>query len=217
MTERFCLVEDLQLVPEGASFAMLLRHAERGELKDGEVGENCLLTPKGLCDARDFGSRLAQARISHVYSSPVLRCVDTGKEIIKGAGIDRFDVNVRKKLGDPSIYISNPAMAALSFKMYGNVGVIERYVKHGGLGGFMPLSRGSSLFMSDIFNDLSEQGSHNVYISHDMILIPMISYYTGEHFSAEKWLDCLDGLILTKVDGSMQAIRKGKIYPLKTE
>jgi broad specificity phosphatase PhoE len=217
MTERFSLVDDLQLVPEGASFAMLLRHAERGELKAGEVGENCLLTSKGRCDARDFGSLLARARITRVYSSPVLRCVDTGKEIIEGAGIDQRDVNVRKMLGDPGIYISNRFMASLSFKMYGNVGVIERYVKHGGLIGFMPLSRGSSLFMSDIFNDLSGQGSHNVYISHDMTLIPMISHYTGEHFGAEKWLDYLDGLILAKVDGRIQVIRNRKTYPLKTE
>ncbi len=216
MTDHFSLIDDLQLVPEGAPFAMLLRHAERGELKDGEVGENCLLTPKGMCDAREFGGQMAKIGISHVYSSPVLRCVDTGKEIIGGSGASQIEVVVRKRLGDPGIYISNTFLAARSFKKYGNVGVIEQYVAHGGLSGFMPLSRGSNLFMRDIFNDLSENGSHNVYITHDMILIPLISHFTGEHFGADRWLDCLDGCILTNVDGDMRVIRKGKTYAIKS-
>jgi broad specificity phosphatase PhoE len=216
MTDRFNLIDDLQLVPEGAPFALLLRHAERGDLKDGEVGEKCLLTPKGLSDARDFGSQLEKVRISHVYSSPVLRCVDTGKEIIKGKGDGQLDVVIRKRLGDPGIYISSRLLAARSFKKYGNVGVIEQYVAHGGLSGFMPLARGSGLFMSDILCDLSKKGSHNMYITHDMILIPLISHYTGERFGSDKWLDCLDGFIITNIDGDMRMIRKGKSYSIKT-
>jgi hypothetical protein len=40
MSSRFSLLDDLRMVPEGASFTMLLWHAERGELKDGEMGSS---------------------------------------------------------------------------------------------------------------------------------------------------------------------------------
>lgn len=169
------------MVPEGASFAILLRHAEREALDNGDIGENCPLTPKGLCGARDFGACIAESSINNVYSSPSLRCVDTAKTILLGAGIDRTDVIVRKKLGDPEIYINNPVSAALAFKKYGNAGVVEQYITNGGLAGFAT-SCGRRQFMSDIYTDLAQAGSHNIYVSHDLLLIPLIAHMTGEKF-----------------------------------
>lgn len=195
---------------------MLLRHAEREALDDGEIGESCPLTPEGLRDARELGSRIAGWRIDRLYSSPVSRCVDTAKAIAGGAGIGGVEIAVRKELGDPRIYIKDMGLAEQAFKKYGNAGVVEQYVRNGGLEGFVT-SAGRRLFMSGIYADIERAGSHNVYVSHDMLLIPMITHMTGERFGAGHWLDCLDGFIVTKLGDDIRAIRGGRSFPIIVE
>lgn len=217
MSSNFSLLNDLRMVPDGASFAMLLRHAERGELKDGEMGEDCLLTSKGLSDARSFGEGMAKAGISHAFSSPVPRCVDTAKEILNGVGNDKAEIIMRKKLGDYGIYVTDKAAATRAFMQYGNMGVIERFVKDRGLEGFISLEKGCGMFMSEVYDDMRKGDTHNIYLSHDMILIPLITYFTGELFGKEKWLDCLDGFIIVKFKDGLKVIRKGKMYPVLSQ
>ena len=66
---------------------LLLRHAERPPIPPGTFGNDLEITPAGRREAEALGRALAQGEpVAGVYSSPVLRCVQTAEAMAAGAG-----------------------------------------------------------------------------------------------------------------------------------
>jgi hypothetical protein len=69
-------------------FALLLRHSARVPILNGENPDIAMLTQAGIQQAVDFGREISQKfSIVRIFSSPVQRCVDTGTNILEGAGL----------------------------------------------------------------------------------------------------------------------------------
>ncbi len=206
------ILDNLQLIPPGASYAVLARHAERFNLLAGRLGNNVSITKKGIEDAKNFGHALKPYKVDSIFSSPVLRCVQTANEISENAGADNLKILTRTTLGEPGCYIKNPYIAIKYFLVSDAETVVRAFIARGKLDGFVPLREGSSNLLSEILGDISKKGSRGLYISHDAVIAPFVSYFTGEEFDHKHWLGYLDGVIITSLDGEVRMIRNGKYH-----
>ena len=93
-------LDGLILVPNDKPVAIVMRHAERFEIKHGDVGFHIPLTEDGRESALKLGSEHLKDRKLNVYSSTVGRCVETGKQILKGAGNTSKVVETKVLFGD---------------------------------------------------------------------------------------------------------------------
>ena len=82
------LVKRLAAIPRNTAAAIFLRHAERGEIPPGDFGENVPLTTCGVAASERLGSLLSSMGSVRVASSPVPRCVETSRAILRGAGCE---------------------------------------------------------------------------------------------------------------------------------
>ena len=82
-------LDGLILIPKDIPIGIVMRHAERFEIKPGEVGFDVPLTEDGKKSAFKLGKEHFTDKKLTVYSSAVGRCVDTGENILQGAKIDK--------------------------------------------------------------------------------------------------------------------------------
>ncbi|HZW04917.1 MAG TPA: histidine phosphatase family protein, partial [Anaerolineaceae bacterium] len=81
------LLGDLRQTPADRPVTLLMRHSVRFPIYDFATGDAIGLTPEGFLLAEQFGTVLATLRRpGRLLSSPVGRCVDTARSILKGAG-----------------------------------------------------------------------------------------------------------------------------------
>jgi len=69
------VLQDLALVPEGKSCALIIRHADRDGQTDRLVSKDEGLNEVGRRRATMLGGALRRFYDLHLYSSPVTRCV----------------------------------------------------------------------------------------------------------------------------------------------
>lgn len=209
------LSRSVKMIPPGASYAILIRHAERQDFKmKGDFGNAVSITDRGVMESREFGLSKFIRKLNGVYSSPLPRCVQTASEIIKVAGLGNLTIMTKNTLGEPGSYINNPLLAGKHFLRLGTQSVIREYMDGGKLEGFLSLQEGSAHLLSDILHDFSPERSYNLCVSHDAVIMPFISYYTGEKFGND-WLGFLDGVFITRLDGHVKMIWDGEEYSLE--
>lgn len=68
-----------------ARTAILMRHAERGDIAHPAEGASVPITPKGATDAESLGSSLAEFGPIDLCHSPVGRCRQTAEALLRGA------------------------------------------------------------------------------------------------------------------------------------
>ena len=99
------IAERLSHIPGPADAALIIRHAEREGIPTGEFGVDIPLTARGVAEAERLGEALICAgKEFRVVSSPVPRCVQTGKAILRGAGCPG-GVALDRRLGDPGPFV----------------------------------------------------------------------------------------------------------------
>lgn len=206
------LLNDLSLVPPGASFAVLIRHAERPDFKIFLYRRNIQITHQGKVESQKLGKALTSWKINGVVSSPVLRCQQTCKEIMSGAGIEHLSITTRVNLGEPGTYIVNPLLVFTYFIRSSVPAVIQKYAELGEMNGFLPLRDESIRILNEIIADLSKKDARILYLSHDAVLVPLITFFTGEKFTPDRWIDYLDGLIIAVKDREIRLIRRGRVH-----
>ena len=75
------LLEKLQKIEDVDSrrIAVLLRHGERETIPAGTYGNDVRLTQNGVADSTHFGEALSCFKVRRIYTSPVLRCIQTAE------------------------------------------------------------------------------------------------------------------------------------------
>jgi broad specificity phosphatase PhoE len=209
------LIKSMKTVPQDASYAVLIRHAERQVIEmSSDFGDSVSITEKGVMESSELGRITFMGNLDGVFSSPLPRCVQTASAIIKAAGLDSLAISTKNTLGRPGSYIDDPQLAGKHFLTRDSRSIIRGYMDGGKLDGFLSLNEGSKRLISDVLCDFSPTRSSNLYVSHDAVIMPFISYYTGEKFSKE-WLDFLDGVIITLQDGHVKMVWDGEPYSLE--
>jgi broad specificity phosphatase PhoE len=178
---------------------LFIRHADRDNIPNGSFGNEILLNEKGIQNAINFGESLSEIKINKIFTSPILRCVQTAEFIIKGYGssINIFETTA---LGAPGLHISDENAAGEFLSQYGLFETYKRFVKGERIPGIPKIDELNSKITNFIKENSTEDGT-TIFITHDML----IAFY---HFSLNKnvytkdnWINYLSGL--TFINGRM--------------
>ena len=199
------------------SFILLIRHAEK-QIKSEISDENqILLTKNGRKETLAFGKELSQlgSEIKYIKSSPIERCIETAVLILQGIGNDLTITN-STNLGDPGVFIEDDKVAVNHFKTYGCEKVVMFQIEGKELEGIRDIKSGTEHLLNEILMDLKINEGIGIYISHDAIIVPFISYLTGDISFAKKWIKYLDGAYLWLDKDKLFLLWNGKRYDISS-
>lgn len=174
--------------------AFLIRHAERNHIVNPREHTAELLNEKGKTEAINRGIELSKVFSSIViYSSPINRCIQTGKYIAK-AFKDDINIHISNFLGEPGPFVFGDAMD--SFDSLTTKGVVESMIKGKQLPFIRSTDEGSKILLDFIQKETNKYGNEVavVFVSHDAIVAPFINFLTNEEFNQSHWIEFLGGI-----------------------
>lgn len=172
--------------------AVLMRHGEREPFIKGQPGSTKVLTTRGRRQSRAFGAALPKVPL-RTYASPMVRCVQTGDEILAGAGMEG-ETEKSLMLGTPSAYVADDDIVR-EFYVVNPVKIMSlRYVAGEMLPGHYPVKEGTERMFSFVESTLKD-GEISVCVTHDAWIVPFVSVLTGYDFT-DDWPGFLDGCVL---------------------
>lgn len=89
---------------------LILRHAERPAIPDGDAGHDLTLTRAGRQAAYALGLSLGE-RPRAIVTRPVRRCIEPATEIARGTDFDISAITRSTLLGDPGVFIEDGDLA----------------------------------------------------------------------------------------------------------
>ena len=167
---------------------LLLRHADRFAIADGDPGMTTRLTAEGERRARRLGEYLGTPP-DWAQSSPLLRCTRTA-ELMGGAP------EPSSLLGDPGPFVINPEVGGAVWSEHGNPAVVRAQLAGETWGCLRPLAEGVLLIDDLLDRHLTSGAGTGIAISHDAIVMPYVHHHTQHDFSMD-WLAPLDGVVVT--------------------
>lgn len=174
---------------EGAARRVLLvRHSDRPASVPGISDTDFGLTEVGEARARRLGRRLGDA-LRWTLSSPLRRCRRTAELV----GLVAEDSTL---LGAPGPFVVDCLMGQDVFERHGTPAVVRAQIRGETWGCMRALDEGAANVVRDLLGRLDARPGTGLAVSHDAIVMPIIAWITGETF-ADRWLDPLDGAILT--------------------
>jgi len=187
------IFETLHSKSEVAKIALLIRHADRNKIPEGSFGDEIQLNTRGKQNAFNFGQKLANYRINKIYSSPVMRCVQTAKHLLKGY---KKELQVEKStiLGSPGAYVYNEQLAGDYFLKVGFEAMYQNYIS----GEQIPGIRNEE--GTEILHHFIQQNTQNegitIFITHDIIIANYDFHSTGTIYTKENWIPFLGGIFM---------------------
>lgn len=174
--------------------AFIIRHSKREHVARVQEHAKAQLTKEGIAAAEDLGKWFAENfQKVKVYSSPIDRCVDTGR-CIQRAFSNNTDIVISSMMGEPGPFVYGDAIE--SFNKLGTVGVVVALEE----GRTLPLIRskeeGTQLLIDHVLDELriAEDGTALVFVTHDACVAPAINLLAGEFFDEKHWIEYLGGL-----------------------
>lgn len=179
----------LPLISQNPKTIIVIRHGHREAHKPGSFGNDLALTLKGRHASSGFGEIMLKTPIGEVHTSPVLRCVQTTEEFLKGAS-QKVDVVTSENLGNPGPFITDAIKAGPLFLQTPLRQIAQAIVSQKKLPGMRSLIEGGHLFLSYISQ---VKNFPCVMISHD-IIICLLCCFLFESADVDKYTpDFLDG------------------------
>jgi broad specificity phosphatase PhoE len=151
-------------------------------------GHEALLTENGHLQAERFGEELGRAGHFRVFCSPVERCRQTARGIIKGAG---WDTEPRDSEWLAYGYIRDFPLLLSRLPPGGFEEMILSFISRRKFTGLTDLETGSREILNNIRKESG--GEPAVFISHDAVIMPFLARFTEMDFSSGGWLDYLNG------------------------
>ncbi|NGX38376.1 MAG: Lipopolysaccharide core heptose(II)-phosphate phosphatase [Chlamydiae bacterium] len=152
---------------------ILLRHAEREDFQKNTFGDMTPLTTRGKDTAQMLGKKFSQVPIDAIYTSPLLRCVQTANEFIKGLG-NKCPIHFSNILGDPGPFIRDPEKAGSVFLETPLPEILQAIAGGKRLPGMRSMEEGCKLFL-DYTKKMNTRVS--LMISHDSIISLLGAYF----------------------------------------
>jgi len=174
------LLEAYENIPQDETINVLMRHSIRFPIESDAEVFTAQLTPEGEVLAADFGAWINQKyRIGNIVTSPINRCVETGKFLALGAG------NHRVVTPDPVLSHPNENGEYDSFDDY--------------FGSWNWPERIEQIALKMFPDDKSQK--LNFLVTHDTVLALMAAYWLKLDIRApEDWPDYLEPMFFWKKD-----------------
>ena len=196
------LVKRLAAVPRNTAAAIFLRHGEREEIPPGDFGENVPLTACGVAASERLGSLLSALGSVRVASSPVPRCVETSRAILRGAGCEGR-ATLDRRLGDPGPFVVDPEVAGRLFLQTSVLELTRRQLSsEDPPAGMRKTSEGVALLLDAATGAMRTGSDLNLLVTHDSILAVLVAHLYGVQVDEITWPGYLDGLVLWR-DGEL--------------
>jgi hypothetical protein len=203
------LIKLITSLPKHYSKALLLRHGERGVISPGNDGNEVDLTNFGYKQSLALGKSLNTV-LSWAKHSPLLRAKRTVELIIQGTE-NTIPSAPSVMLGEPGPFVIDRTHCAKLFSSMSTECLVRQLAAGASFSGMKTAKEGARSFINYAEKLLINDGL-GVLISHDAIIIPMISAWTGESF-ANQWLNPLDGVLICK-EKHLCIYWKGRRYTL---
>lgn len=197
---------------EGAKQALLIRHSERF---GGTIAKSKdALTENGIAMAEDLGRKLSKNPPSVMFSSPIPRCIETAKIILRSTK-NPLSIQTSSMLGKPGAFVINGKEIADRIDHHGLTNFAKMWFN-----GEVPTDLirstkdGSDLLLSWVV-DVMRQSNDNfgLFVSHDLILTAVIQEYFQYDLDKEGLLNFLDGFVLQiEDDGYFIEYRSHKVW-----
>ena len=193
LLERLEKIDDV----DAKRIAILIRHGERESIPAGSFGNEAMLTQNGITESIRFGEGLANFNVGCIYSSPIGRCVQTAECIKNGLKMPPHTTEIvcDNLLGNPGFHIADANLAGNAYLKYGCIGVYERFSRGENIEGLASFGYLRSCARQWLEEKTVERGV-TLFVTHDA-LIAHFALANGLYpYSAENWVNFLDGTIL---------------------
>ncbi|NGX31136.1 MAG: hypothetical protein K940chlam8_00497 [Chlamydiae bacterium] len=154
---------------------LLFRHGHRDAFAENELGMTVTLNEEGQSKASLLGHHLKNFDITKIYTSPVLRCVQTAEKIQKSTNAPIVTSHL---LGNPGCYVKSPKRCGSMFLEKGVEKITEMLIRSEKIPGFYSLNEGSEKLMNFLKN---QKKGRYVLVTHDSILDPFVSWLVGSN------------------------------------
>lgn len=192
------MIELTKLIPCGMNSKLVIRHSIRNSLKESEFPDEVSLTNDGISKAFDFGKNL-NIQIGDVYTSNVLRCIQTVKCIIEGA--DDLRNHPVSLIDMRQFYTDNIQQSFKTFISEKNgKNVAAKLSKEIPIPGFYPIRDIALNQLKFIFSTGGKPSCIDIYCTHDFQLICLISALFKNIQNIEdinsNWPQMLEGVLI---------------------
>ena len=191
-------INGLNMIPKNTPIAVIMRHAERFDIKRGEVGLEVPLTKDGEKSAFKLGSEYLKGKISNVYSSYVERCIHTGENILKGVGNINIKIEPLAILAGDEIFINDFMKMSDFYMTNGMLALLDLAYDRKKIVGLNNVEASVYKFINIVLEKIENQNAINLFITHDMF----ISLIAGEIFrhktTGENWPDFMEPIFIWK-------------------
>ncbi len=191
-------INGLNMIPKNTPIAVIMRHAERFDIKRGEVGLEVPLTKDGEKSAFKLGSEYLKGKISSIYSSYVERCIHTGENILKGVGNINIKIEPLAILAGDEIFINDFMKMSDFYMTNGMLALLDLAYDRKKIVGLNNVEASVYKFINIVLEKIENQNAINLFITHDMF----ISLIAGEIFrhktTGENWPDFMEPIFIWK-------------------
>jgi hypothetical protein len=142
----------LPLMRSKTKSILVIRHGHREEHRSGSFGNELTLTEEGKQTSFAFGKYLENIPLGEIHTSPILRCVQTAEELLKGAH-QELSLSSSTVLGDPGPFILDPERAGPVFTQRPLLEIAQAIAAGKTLPGIRSLEEGASLFLQHLVQE----------------------------------------------------------------
>lgn len=193
--------------------ALFLRHSAREEPIGFNETIKAPLTSEGIDAAIEFGTKLPSEWNYRIYTSPVQRCVDTGKYIQEGIVKNNIEV-INSGILPNLTLIKNNSKEFLKLFSRDQPKFLDYWIA-----GFYSEEIIESSFdvarrlAQDLILNQQKKDSNllDIYISHDFHLLLFLFYWSGK-LATKRWIGYLDGFFVQFDEESMKFIHHENMY-----
>lgn len=192
---------------------ILIRHSERNFIPNGVHDIVTPLNEIGKQKARSLGEKLRTYNKLLIYTSPVLRCVQTAEEISLGFN-KPVSIETSNFLGEPGPFVYDSERAKEEFITKGVIPVVKHMQDSIKVEGIRNKEEGSQILLSFLKDAIQKISTEEflIFISHDAIITVFLNSIFGEYFDESNWLDYLDGCGMIQKQDKLVFVRKEKFY-----
>jgi broad specificity phosphatase PhoE len=174
--------------------ALIIRHAERNDIPAGEFGNEVKLTEKGCLASIDFGVELSDLKIHKIYTSSLIRCVETAQNIIKGYE-HSVPIETDTALGNPGLHIYDSEIAGGLFLKNGVAGIYKAFCNNIQMPGILTPDEFARQFTDFILSRTVENGV-TLFVTHDIVIAFLEYCVNAKIYHENEWVGFLSGLTL---------------------